>query len=139
MNDALRMDEHLDSFCRNAKQPLCLNHLKTLIHHRCGVNRDFGTHIPSGMLQGICLCDVGYLIHRLQAERTTRCRQQYLFNLIVTLAHDTLEDGRMLTVNRQYRRMVFVGQLADQFTGHNQRLLVGKAYLLTGLDGMNGR
>ena len=90
------------------------------------------------MLQGVGLGDVGYLVHGFQTEGTARSREQNLLNFVVALAHDALENGRVLAVDGQDGCVIFVGQLANQFTGYDQRLLVGQANLLAGLDGMNG-
>ena len=69
------------------------------------------------MAQGISLGHMGYLLHRLQTERTTRGRQQDLLDRVLIFTDETLEDGRVLTVNRQDGGVVLLGQLQDQLSG----------------------
>ena len=90
------------------------------------------------MAQGVVLGNMGYLLHREVAERTARGRQQYLLDGVVVLAHQTLEDGRVLAVNGQDGGVVLRGQVANQLASHHQRLLVGQGNGLVGLDGMDG-
>ena len=94
------MDEDLNLTCLYAEEPFCLDHLEALVHHRSRVDGDLRTHVPCGMTQGIGLRYVGNLFHRLQAERTTGGCEQNLLDGILILAYQTLEDGRVLTVDR---------------------------------------
>ena len=90
------------------------------------------------MAQGVSLGYALQLLHREVAERTARGRQQNLLNGVLVFADQTLEDGRVLAVYRQNRGVVFGCQVANQFTGHHQRLFVCQTDGLACLDGMNG-
>ena len=72
VNDRLRVDEHLYLFGIDTEEPLRLNHLEALVHHRGRVDGDLRTHVPGGMAQGIGLGDMGDLFHRLQTEGAAR-------------------------------------------------------------------
>ena len=73
------------------------------------------------------------------AERSARaCEQDFLY-LVVALAHNALEDGRVLTVDRQDGHTMLLSQLADEFACHDQRLFVGQTDFLTGFDGVDRR
>ena len=79
------------------------------------------------------------LLHGVMAERSARAGEQYLVYLVVVLAHQALEDGTVLAVDRQDGRMILLGLTAYQFASHDEGLLVGKTDLLAGLDGMDCR
>ena len=139
MDDTLRMHQHLYLTGLDTKEPLGLDHLETLVHHRSRVDGDLGAHIPRGVFQRISLRHMGYLVHRLQAEGTTRGRQQNLFNAVLILADKTLEDGRVLAIDGQNLGTIANGQVADQLSCHHERLLVGQTDGLVGLDGVDRR
>ena len=76
MHDALRMNQHLYLLGRNAKEPLCLCHLKTLVHQGCGIDGNLGTHIPGRMLEGIGSSYLLQLLVGKVAERTARAGEE---------------------------------------------------------------
>ena len=119
MHNRLRVNQHLNLVSFYAEEPFGLDDLETLVHHRSRVDGDLCTHIPCRVAQGVSLGHMGNLLHRLQTERTTRGRQQDLLDRVLILTDETLEDGRVLTVNRQDGGVVLLGQLQDQFTGNH--------------------
>ena len=133
------MDKHLYLVGRDTEEPLGLRHLKALVHKRSRVDGYLGSHVPCGMLEGIGSGHLLQLLLRIVAERTARAGKQYLVYLVIVLAHQTLEDGTVLTVYGEDGGMILLRQVTDQLTCHHQGLLVGKAYLLAGLDSMDGR
>ena len=92
MHNRLRVNQHLNLVSFYAEEPFGLDDLETLVHHRSRVDGDLCTHIPCRVAQGVGLGHVGYLFHRLQTEWTARCSQQNLFDRILILAYQTLED-----------------------------------------------
>ena len=138
VHDRLRMDEHLYAVGRNAEEPACLHHLEAFVHECCRVDGDLCAHVPSGVFQGIGSGDRLQLLLRELAEGSTRACQENLFYFVVAFAHQTLEDGRVLAVDGQDGHVVLLGQLADEFTSHDECLLVGQTYLLPCTDGMDG-
>ena len=137
MYDALWMNEHLYPICINAEEPLSLDNLKALIHHRGRIDSYLCTHIPCRMLEGI---GSSYGLHLLKGElteRTTRSREKDFLYLSLMVAHEALEYGRMFRINRKDRRMILLCKSHDEFTSHNESFLVGKANLLASLDGMD--
>ena len=132
------MDEHLYAVGRNAEEPACLHHLEAFVHECCRVDGNFCAHVPSGVFQGIGSGDRLQLLLRELAERSTRASKQDFFYFVVAFAYQTLEDGRVLTVDGQDGHMVLLSQLADELTSHDECLLVGQTYLLPCTDGMDG-
>ena len=63
------------------------------------------------MAQSIGLGNRLQLFHVKVTEWTTAGCEQNLLNRIVVLTHQTLENGGVLTVHRQDRRMVLLSQL----------------------------
>lgn len=55
------------------------------------------------------------------------------------LPHQALEDGRVLTVDRDDSRSRSPGPLTHQRAGDDERLLVREGDLLTGRHGIEGR
>ena len=133
------MNEHFYLIGRNAEEPFGLSHLETLVHERSRVDGDLGSHVPCRMAERIGSSYLSQLLHGVMAERSARAGEQYLVYLVVVLAHQALEDGTVLAVDRQDGRMILLSQTAYQFASHDEGFLVGKTYLLAGLDGMDCR
>ena len=91
------------------------------------------------MLEGVGSLHVSHLLQRELAEGTSRSREQDFLYLVVALAHQALEDGRVFAVNGKDVYVILCGKAAYQFASHDERLLVGKADGLAGTDGMDGR
>ena len=138
MDDALRVDEHLDFLGGHAKEPAGLHDLEAFVHEGGGVDGDLCAHVPCGVLEGIGGGDGQQLFLAERAERAAGAGEQDLLDFVVALADEALEDGRVLAVNGQDGHVVLLGELADEFSGDDERLLVGQAYLLAGPDGMDG-
>ena len=138
MDNALRMYQHLNLTGIDTEEPLGLDDLKAFVHHGGRVDGNLRTHIPSRMAQCISLGDRLQLFHRAVAERTSRGGQENLLHGVVILAHQALEDSRVLAIDRQDRRVELVCQLTYQLASHHQRLLVGQGNRLVGLDSMDG-
>ncbi|MNR09332.1 hypothetical protein D3C85_1255280 [compost metagenome] len=62
MDNALRMEQHLNLFIRQTEQPVGFDDFQTFIDHGGRVNRDFGSHAPVGMAKRIFNCDIFKLI-----------------------------------------------------------------------------
>ena len=119
MDDAFRMDMHFNLRRTDTEQPLCLNHLKALVHHRCTVDGDFRPHFPIGMLQGLCRRDELHLIGRKMAERSATGSKDDARNAVETFSTETLENGGMFTVNRKYGRMILLRKCSDELARHH--------------------
>ena len=88
------------------------------------------------MFQSVGSLNIAHLFESELAEGTARGSKQYLVDFVATLAHQTLEYGRVLAVYRQDVDTIFIGQLTNQFASHNQCFLVGKADGLASLYGV---
>ena len=139
VHHALRMDEHLYAVGRDAEEPLGLDHLKAFVHHRCAVDGDFGPHLPGRMAQRVGAGHLLQLFVRYVSERAARCREQQFFHRVVALAHQALEYGRVLAVNRDDGCTVLRREFIDQLSSHHQCLFVGQTDFLARLDGLDGR
>ena len=53
MDDTLRMDQDLDIFDCNIKEPFRLDNFKALVHQCCRVDRYLFSHIPVRMIEGL--------------------------------------------------------------------------------------
>ena len=137
MHDALRMHKHLYFICFNAEQPFSFNHFEALVHHGGRVYCDFRTHVPGGMSQCIGLCNFSQLLFGKQSEGSAASSKQNLFNGIVALAHNALEDGRVLTVNRKNGCAMSHCQLINQLTSHNEGFFIGQAYFFMRLNSVD--
>ncbi len=114
MHHALRMDEHLYLVGRYAEKPLRFRHLKSLVHEGSRVDGYLGAHIPGRMLEGISCRHLLQLLVGKIAERSARTGKENLVDLVLILAHQTLEDGTMFTIYREDRRMILLSQLTDR-------------------------
>ena len=50
------MHNHINAICRKTKQPMGLNHFKSLVHQRRGINGDLPTHGPRRVGQSLLNC-----------------------------------------------------------------------------------
>src|SRR5688572_787818 len=75
MDDALRMDHHLDPVVRNTEQEMRLDDLERLVGERRAVDGDLSSHSPRRMTEGVI--DRGPLqtLARPVAKRAARCRE----------------------------------------------------------------
>ena len=139
MYDALRMYEYLYLACLDAEEPFSLDNLEALVHHRCRVNGYFSSHVPCRMSQCVSLGNrlQPLLVHK--AEWSSAGGEQNFLYGVIAFAYDALEDSRVFAIDRDYRRVVFVSQLADKFACHHECFLVGKTYFLVCTDGVDGR
>ena len=133
----LRVDEHLNLLSLNAEEPLRLDNLEALVHHRRRVYRNLRSHLPCRMAQSVGSLHITHLVERELAERTARSGEQYLLYLVVAFAYKTLEDGRVLAVYGQDVHVVLRSKSADEVAGYDKCLLVGEADCLACLDGVD--
>ena len=109
MNNTLRMNQHFYLISRNAEEPFRLCHLETLVHERSRIDGNLGSHIPCRMLEGIGCSNLLQLLVGKIAERSARTGKKKFLYLVVTLAHQTLEDGTVLAIYRKNWHMIFLG------------------------------
>ena len=139
VDDALRMDENFNVIGHHAKQPARLDHLKALVHHRCRIDGDFGTHRPVGMLQCVGCSNRLELFLGQRAERATRRREQQLVDILMALADQALVKSAMLAVNGIEHAVRVLHQTVNQLTSNHQGLLVGQSDAFARTDSCNRR
>ena len=137
VQDALRMHHDLYPLGCDVEQPACLDDLEAFVHHRRAVDGYLCPHVPVGMLQGLCRCDVAQLVEREGAERATAGREDEFLDG-THFAHQALEDGAVLAIDRQQRHLVLQAKLRDEFASHNEGLFVGEGDGFASLDGTDG-
>ena len=135
MDDALPLDNDLDLILRQTEEPRGLDQLKTLVHQGSRVDRDLGTHIPVGVLEGIRLRLGAQLLGAHTEERPAGGGQQDLFQRFgAVLILQALEDGAVLTVHRQQVDTVFLDGIGHQMSAGDKALLVGQRQIMAALD-----
>ena len=75
VDDALRVDDHLDRVVADIVQPVRLDDLQALVGERRRVDRDLGAHRPGRVAERLLRRDRGELRRRRVEERPARCRQ----------------------------------------------------------------
>ncbi|MNI63670.1 hypothetical protein D3C73_1190580 [compost metagenome] len=95
------MQQHVDLFIRETKQPVGFNYLQAFVNHRCRIDRDLRAHGPVRMPECIFNRDVPQLLSRPVAEGTARGGYRNGMNIIRVFAIQALEYRGMLAVDRQ--------------------------------------
>ncbi len=71
VNDALGVDDDVDLVGGQVEEPAGFDHFESLVGHRCGVECDFGPHVPVGVVERLLEGDVFKLFEREVAEAST--------------------------------------------------------------------
>ena len=71
-------DNDLDLVVGDVEEPVCLDHLETLVHQGGAVDGDLGAHIPGWVRQRIARADIGQLIQRPVAPVGIRWQPSFL-------------------------------------------------------------
>ena len=138
VDDALRMDHHLDLRRRHAKQVARLDHLQRLVHHGGRIDRDLASHDPVRVRAGLLGRD------RVQgggvagAKRPARRGQDEAVNALGPggrVVRQGLEDGRMLGVDRQQGGAALAHGLQKHLGAHHQGFFVGQQQALARAGG----
>ena len=139
VDDALRVDQDLDAGGVDVKEPAGLDDLQPLVDQGRGVDRDLGAHGPGGVLEGVFGPDVLQFLRGPSAEGAARCREPDLRDPVARLSVEALENGAVLTVDRQDGDSLFGRQRHDDMPRGDQGLLVGQGDLFAALDRGDGR
>ena len=138
MDDGFGVDDHVDLVGLEVEEPFGFDHFEAFVHHRGGVDGDFGAHVPVGVLEGLGglgACDVGAVPG---AERAAGCREVDALDGVVAGAEQALEDGGVFGVDRQDGAAVFARGLRDDGAGGHEGLFVGEGHDLAGPEGGEG-
>ena len=139
MNNALRVHDDLKVLDRHVKKPVRLNQLKTLVHHRGGVDRDFWTHFPVRVLERLDDADGPHALQRPVAKRPAGGRQQDTAQRRSLLILQDLKDGVVLAVNGDNSPPPPSVRTNDQLPRHHQGFLVRQRHVQAGMDSAQGR
>ena len=147
MDEALRMDEHIDLLVVQIVQPACLDHLQALVGERCRVDRDLGAHRPVGVSERLVRGRRRDAFRWPVAERTARRGEDHAPHGVESLADQALPQRRVLRVDRsqpEERRRAqrsslrgaaaasVLGERHHQVPASDERLLVGGRDRLAG-------
>ena len=69
MHDRLAVDDYVHLFDHYAKEPSSLDDFKAFVHQGCRIYADFGTHFPSGVIDGLLRGNVAHLLAAVAKER----------------------------------------------------------------------
>ena len=135
MDDALRMDQHIEPFGWHVEQHLRLDQLQPLVHQRGRIDGNLAAHRPPGVPAGLIRCGGGDLPGRPGAEWPTgRGEDQPAHGLLRihagTAVGQALEDGVVLAIDRQQRHAGCPAGAGKQRPGHDDRFLVGQQQCL---------
>src|SRR4029077_5935042 len=75
MNDALRMNNHLDALHLDAEKPMRLDHLQAFVEQRRRIDWDLRSHVPGWMSHRLLWCDRVETFSRRFPQRSARCGQ----------------------------------------------------------------
>src|SRR5579862_2608140 len=103
MDRGLRVDNYLNLRQIHPKQPPRLDHLKSLVHERGGINRNPLAHLPIWMSEGLLWSHFRETRHGCLTEWPTRSGKDQALYLVACAGAQTLVDGIVLTVNRKQR------------------------------------
>ena len=136
MDDALALHHDLNFFRRQTEEPYGLDELQTLVHQGGRVDGDFCTHIPVGVLEGVCTGLAAQLLGGHAEEGAAGGREQNFGQAGSALfILQALEDGGVLAVHRKQLHAVLFHSLRDQMTAGDKALLVGQCQVVAALDG----
>ena len=86
MNDAFPMYHDLDLGCRDVEEPPGFDNFETFVHEGGRINRDFGAHLPVGMLECPFGCDVLQFLPAQGSEGSSGCRQDQTADILFVMA-----------------------------------------------------
>src|SRR5271166_3983887 len=124
MDDGFRMDDNVNLFGTDTKQPPRLDDLQPLVHQRRRVDGDSAPHPPYWMLQGL-LRTYGIEEPPGGFEKwPSRRRQDDSLDFLGLPGAQALVDGAVLAINGEHLDSPFGGGAHYQFPGGHQRLFV---------------
>ncbi len=131
------MQQHRYAVGVDAEEPARLDDLEAFVDQSGGVYGYLGAHRPLRVVQRLLGGNVGQrLARQLAQSAAAACYDKPSYGR--TLARQTLQYGRVLRVDRNYRHASSHGALHDRLARYHERLLVGQRDLLAGLYGREG-
>ena len=100
VDDALRVDDHLDRVVVDIVQPVRLDDLQALVGEGRRIDGDLGAHRPGRVLEGLLGCDGGHLVGGCVKERAAGRREHERRDARHGFADEALPDGRVLRIDR---------------------------------------
>ena len=135
MDDAFPVDHYLDLRFRNVEEPAGLDDFEPLVHEGGGIDRDFGAHLPIGVLERPFGCDVLQFLFRQGPEGSAGGREDQAADIFFPMAFQRLENRTMFAVDREDAHAMFARFLLHQLPRHDHRFFIGQGDLLAAPDG----
>ena len=139
MYDGLRVHHYVDLVRVQVKQPFGFYYLESLVHHGCGVNGHLCTHVPVRVLEGLLCRSCRNSGSFPGTERSSGGCQVNFFHTVAFGCEQTLKNGGVLGIHRQYDGIVFEHGAYDDRACRNQGLLVGQGNCLSCFKSRKGR
>ena len=124
MDDALRVDHHINLCSRKPEEPARLDDFEPLVHERGRVDRDLAAHLPSRMPERLLNGHVAQFDRGPVEERTPRTGEHDPANIFAPVTLKRLEDRVVLAVDREDPRAGLGGGTRDQLACNDEHLLV---------------
>lgn len=124
VHDRLRMHDDIDAVDGDIEEEVRLDHLESLIHHRCGVDGHQRPHVPRWMSQGLVGGDRGQFPCTRAAKRPTTCGEHQASHLTRPAATQALCNRGMLRINRH--NLARRSRRLNQRTADDERFLIGQ-------------
>ena len=118
------MEEDVNLFRAEAEEPMRLDDLQGLIHHRGGVDRDLGAHVPNGMGERIVDRDLFQLLKRGITKRAAAGSEHNAGDFFSAAGLQRLENRAMLAVDRKDHGAALGSQLGDELPAHHKRFFI---------------
>ena len=127
MNDALAVNNDVYAVAADVEQPACLDDLEPLVHHCSGVDGDFCTHAPVGVVERLLNGHAAKLFGGFAEEGTSRGGEYKPFERRAARhSLNALKNGGVLAVNGQQAHAVILYRVGYQVAAGNKGLLVGE-------------
>src|SRR4051812_34012179 len=92
VNDALRVNDHLDAIVRNSKEKVSLDHLERLVRQCRAVDRDLSSHAPGRMVKRILERRLSETLGGPLSKRTARRGDDHAADIDALTASNALEN-----------------------------------------------
>src|SRR5689334_2974578 len=99
VDDTLRMNQNVNALVRSGEEPMGLNHFKTLVHERRGINSDLASHPPRRMSQGVGCSHCPQGCGRCSAKRSAGCGENDALNWCLGDPACCLPDRAVLAID----------------------------------------
>jgi len=138
VDDGVGVDDDVDLVGFEVEEPFGFDDFEAFVHHRGGVDGDFGAHIPVGVFEGLGGRGARDFLPVPGAEGAAGGGEVHFFDGVLPGAEEALEDGGVFGVDGQDDAAVFARGLRDDGAGGDEGFFVGEGDDFAGLEGGEG-